>query len=179
MANESQQENSRDLEAIAALESFRHQPDDFEDTSSDNETLRTSKKPRNEENDLTRLLRLEEEETRRMATFKLKAKISQGVQESLRDEIRANLAPIQSKLQSEVTEMENTAKQCHVELKDNQAAVVLARKKVRGSETKIVDSETRLRAKKKMQVLMKRFGDGEELDEGEMAKVLVVCKGGI
>lgn len=145
----------------------------------------------NEENDLTRLLRLDSVETQKIASLKSTTKLARGVQESIRDELRPKLAPIQIKLQSEVTELENTAHLRLVELKDDQAiskaaeaAVILAKEKLRKSETKIVDSDTKIGDKKKMQVLVKRFGDGEELDEGEMERVLVErvlvgCKGGV
>lgn len=186
MTKNSKQQRLKRTQADMAtyLKSLSPQPAESEDDdSSIDETLHPPKQSQREGIDLIRLLRLDEAESHKIASLAQKTKIARGVQESIRDELRTKISPVQVTLENEVTEAERKVELWRTKRDDEQArlkaaeaAVVLARKKVKGSGTKVVASEMKLREKRKMRVLMKRFGDGEELDEGEMEKVLVILE---
>lgn len=154
----------------------------------DHKTFRPRKKPPvpapDEGIELIRLLRLHDAESHKITSLTQQTKIARGVQESICEKLRTRLSPVQLTLQEEIVEQEveleswqRKQENDRAQLEAAEAAVMLARKQAKTVAKEVRDAQMSLGSKKEMQALMKRFGDGEELDEGEMVKVLVIYRG--
>ena len=136
-----------------------------------------------EDNDLAKLLSLDAQETRKIAQLKQSTKVAEGIQSSIREEMRQKIGIVRSKLRTKITQLAIVSRTCEAEVKQNRARlnlvekeVVLAREEVKKSEDKVAERGREYQEKKQLQILMKQFEEGEEMGEADMAKILEVCK---
>jgi hypothetical protein len=136
-----------------------------------------------EYNDLAKLLSLDSQETRKIAQLKQSTKVAEGIQSSIREEMRQKIGIVRSKLRTRITQLAIDVRTCEAEVKQKrdqlnweERAVVLAREKVKKDESKVAEKGQEHQDKKQLHMLMKRFEEGEEMGETDMEKILEECK---